>query len=83
MVAETEAGRIRDGEKAFNRVHDFFHAVDPALRRADPELAQSLWDTILRIEFEYAGRRNPDVLIREGRLTLKLLPQAGRALGWE
>lgn len=77
MVEMTETGNLREGEKSFNRVHGFFHDLDPALRKKDPTLARELWDTVLLIETQY-GIYRPDLnkLKNYGELTIDLLRKA-------
>jgi hypothetical protein len=81
MVEKIDAGKIEQGEEAFNEVHGFFHDVDPVLKEKDPALAQQLWNAVLQIETQF-GSHQPDQekLIDSGKRVITLLQKAKETL---
>lgn len=82
MTTAAEAGDLKAALKAFWDVHDFFHAVDKALRQKDPELAQALWDAVHQIELPNKDEQaRLEVLRREGRQIQLYLRRGATLLG--
>lgn len=81
MVEIVETGDIKEGEKAFNQVHGFFHDVDSMLIEQDPDLAKQLWDTVALIEAQFGSdQANAVDLINHGRKTIAILKEAREIL---
>jgi hypothetical protein len=81
MVEFAQKGNIEKAEQEFNRVHGFFHDVDPTLREHDPTLAEQLWDTVTLIEAQYGiSQPEPNQLVNLGEETLNLLLEAQEKL---
>jgi hypothetical protein len=77
MVELVQAGKIKDGELAFNEVHGFFHDVDTTLREEDPALAEELWNTVTLTEGQFGSYQpDSDELVKYGEKTIALLQEA-------
>lgn len=53
MNEKLRQGENKEAKGYFWKSHDFFHDVDPIIRRKDALLAEDVWNLILLIETEY------------------------------
>jgi hypothetical protein len=77
MMNFVASGKTKEGEKAFNEVHGFFHKIDSPLRDKDPELAEKLWTTVTLIEGQFENYQpGSKQLIKYAGETISLLKEA-------
>jgi len=83
MLRLSEKGLPSDAQAAFDRIHDFFHDLDPKLRAQDPALAGNLLEAVEALEAELR-KDVPDAqrIAQEGQRALELLGRAATALGF-